>query len=52
MFLCAVDSDTRIPEDCFLDAVSEMENSPEVAIIQFASGVMNVTTSFFENGIT
>ncbi|KAH0542307.1 hypothetical protein FGG08_003244 [Glutinoglossum americanum] len=51
-YILLIDSDTRIPEDSFLDAVSEMENSPEVAIIQFASGVMNVTTSFFENGIT
>ncbi|KAH0556980.1 hypothetical protein GP486_005229, partial [Trichoglossum hirsutum] len=51
-YILLIDSDTRIPEDSFLDAVSEMENSPEVAITQFASGVMNVTTSFFENGIT
>ncbi|KAI9711350.1 MAG: hypothetical protein M1812_007199 [Candelaria pacifica] len=47
-----VDSDTRVPVDCFLDAVSEMEISPEVAIIQYSSGVMNVTNSYFENGIT
>jgi hypothetical protein len=30
----------------------EMEESPEVAIIQHASGVMNVTNSWFENAIT
>ena len=46
------DSDTRVPVDCLLDAVSEMEQSPDVGIMQFASGVMNVTDSFFENGIT
>lgn len=51
-YILLIDSDTRVPEDCFLDAVSEMEQSPEVAIIQFSSGVMNVSDSFFENGIT
>lgn len=51
-YILLIDSDTRIPEDCFLDAVSELEQSPQVAILQFSSGVMNVTTSFFENGIT
>ena len=51
-YILIVDSDTRVPTDCFLDAVSEMEQSPEVAIIQFTAGVLNVTTSFFENGIT
>ena len=51
-YILLIDSDTRVPVDCFLDAVSEMEQSPQVAIIQYASGVMNVTTSFFEKGIT
>ncbi|KAL9593918.1 MAG: hypothetical protein Q9219_007314 [cf. Caloplaca sp. 3 TL-2023] len=51
-YILLIDSDTRVPQDCFLDAVSEMEASPQVAILQYASGVMNVTTSFFENGIT
>jgi hypothetical protein len=51
-YILIIDSDTRVPEDCFLDFVSEMEQSPRVAIIQFSSGVMNVTTSFFEMGIT
>lgn len=41
-YILIVDSDTRVPTDCLLDAVSEMEHSPEVAIIQFSSGVMNV----------
>ena len=49
-YILIIDSDTRIPADCLLDAASEMEYSPEVAIIQFSSGVMNVTTSFFEKG--
>ena len=51
-YILIVDSDTRVPADCLLDAVSEMEDSPQVAIIQFSAGVLNVTTSFFENGIT
>lgn len=51
-YILIVDSDTRVPTDCLLEAVSEMEKCPDVAILQFASGVMNVTTSYFERGIT
>jgi cellulose synthase/poly-beta-1,6-N-acetylglucosamine synthase-like glycosyltransferase len=51
-YILIVDSDTRVPSDCLLDAASEMEQSPEIAIMQFTSGVMKVTTSFFESGIT
>ncbi|KAF1982641.1 hypothetical protein K402DRAFT_339995 [Aulographum hederae CBS 113979] len=51
-YILLIDSDTRVPTDCLLDAVSEMEQCPEVAIIQYNSGVMNVTSSFFERGIT
>jgi hypothetical protein len=51
-YILLVDSDTRVPRDCLLDAVSEMEQSPRVAILQYSSGVMNVTGSFFERGIT
>jgi hypothetical protein len=51
-YILIIDSDTRVPVDCFLDAVSEMEQSPQVAIIQYSSGVMNVTDSYFEKGIT
>jgi len=50
-FILIIDSDTRVPEDCFADAVSEMAESPEVAIIQHMSGVMQVANHFFENGI-
>ena len=49
-YILIIDSDTRVPTDCLLDAVTEMEQSPEVAIMQFTSGVMQVTTSYFENG--
>ncbi|KAI8966585.1 glycosyl transferase family group 2-domain-containing protein [Daldinia sp. FL1419] len=50
-YILIVDSDTRVPEDCLLDAVSEMEQAPQIAILQFASGVMQVSTSFFEGGV-
>ncbi|KAH6687246.1 glycosyl transferase family group 2-domain-containing protein [Plectosphaerella plurivora] len=51
-YILLIDSDTRVPADCLLEAVSEMESSPEVAIIQYTSGVMNVSDSFFEKGVT
>ncbi|KAK2009219.1 hypothetical protein LZ32DRAFT_430281 [Colletotrichum eremochloae] len=51
-YILLIDSDTRVPRDCLLDAVSEMEASPEVAILQYTSGVMNVTDSFFEKAVT
>lgn len=28
-----IDSDTRVPEDCFMDASMEMSQSPHVAIM-------------------
>jgi len=37
-YILIIDSDTRVPKDCFLDAVSEMETSPQVAILQYTSG--------------
>lgn len=51
-YILIIDSDTRVPKDCLLDAVSEMEQSPEVAILQFSSGVMQISHNYFENGIT
>lgn len=47
-----IDSDTRVPVDCFLDAASEFHYSPMVAIIQHQSGVMQVTFDFWENAIS
>ena len=46
-YVLLIDSDTRVPTDCLLDAASEMELSPRVGIVQFSSGVMQVvhTTS-------
>lgn len=51
-YIILIDSDTRVPTDCLLDAASEMEQSPEVGIMQFSSGVMQVVHTYFENGIT
>jgi hypothetical protein len=51
-YILLIDSDTRVPQDCLLEAVSEMEQCPDVAILQYISGVMNITNTFFENGIT
>ncbi|KAI9805758.1 MAG: hypothetical protein M1833_005251 [Piccolia ochrophora] len=51
-YILLIDSDTRVPVDCLLDAVSEMEQSPEVGVLQYSSGVMQVAFNFFENGIT
>ncbi|KAK6537028.1 hypothetical protein TWF281_001231 [Arthrobotrys megalospora] len=51
-YIILIDSDTRVPADCLLDAVSELERSPEVGIMQYSSGVMQVVHNYFENGIT
>ena len=37
-YVLLIDSDTQVPGDCLLDAVSEMEQSPNVGIMQFSSG--------------
>ncbi|KXJ92069.1 glycosyl transferase family group 2-domain-containing protein, partial [Microdochium bolleyi] len=50
-YILIIDSDTRVPKDCLLDAVSEMEQCPEVAILQYTAGVLRVSTSFFEGGV-
>ncbi|KAI1339989.1 glycosyl transferase family group 2-domain-containing protein [Xylariaceae sp. FL0016] len=47
-----IDCDTRVPVDCLSLGALEMEESPEVAIIQHASGVMQVINTVFENAIT
>ncbi|KAF8452284.1 glycosyl transferase family group 2-domain-containing protein [Boletus edulis BED1] len=46
-----VDADTVVPEDCLRDAARELAESPEVAIIQHESDVMQVAHHYFENGI-
>jgi Glycosyl transferase family group 2 len=47
-----VDSDTRVPEDCLLDAATEFHDCPDIAILQHKSGVMQVVHNYWENGIT
>jgi hypothetical protein len=47
-----IDSDTRVPEDCLLYGALEMIESPEVALLQHASGILQVVNNVFENGIT
>ena len=47
-----IDSDTRVPIDCLLYGAAEMFLSPEVAIVQHSTGVMQVQHDYFENGIT
>jgi membrane glycosyltransferase len=51
-YILLIDCDTRVPTDCLLEAVSELEQCPNVAVLQYVSGVMNVSNTFFENGIT
>lgn len=51
-FILIVDSDTRVPADCLLYGAAEMFLSPEVAIIQHSTSVMQVSQDYFENGIT
>ncbi|KIJ67351.1 hypothetical protein HYDPIDRAFT_108072 [Hydnomerulius pinastri MD-312] len=46
-----VDADTIVPEDCLRDAARELAESPDVAIIQHESDVMQVAHHYFENGI-
>jgi cellulose synthase/poly-beta-1,6-N-acetylglucosamine synthase-like glycosyltransferase len=47
-----IDSDTRVPEDCLLYGALEMHESPELALLQHASGILQVVNNAFENGIT
>ena len=50
-FILIVDADTRVPSDCLLDAAREFYDSPELAILQHPSGVLQVAHNFWENGL-
>lgn len=50
-YILLLDSDTRIPADCFLDSLSEMEECPDVAILQHCSGTFLAGAGYFENFI-
>lgn len=45
-----IDSDTRVPEDCLLYGALEMHESPEVALLQHASGILIYTSIQFAVG--
>ncbi|PTD09600.1 hypothetical protein FCULG_00007477 [Fusarium culmorum] len=47
-----IDCDTRVPVDSLYYGALEMHESPEIAILQHGSGVMQVVHNTFENGIT
>lgn len=51
-YVLIIDSDTRVPVDCLLYGALEMHESPEVALLQHASGILQVVNNAFENGIT
>ncbi|KAE9379340.1 hypothetical protein N431DRAFT_540949 [Stipitochalara longipes BDJ] len=51
-FILLLDCDTKVPVDCLQYGALEMFESPDVAIIQHASGVMQVAHNLFENAIT
>ncbi|KAJ9607886.1 hypothetical protein H2200_007965 [Cladophialophora chaetospira] len=47
-----IDSDTRVPEESLLYGALEMHESPELALLQHASGILQVVNNVFEDGIT
>lgn len=46
-----IDSDTRVPVDCILDAVLEFRDSPDLGIIQHTAQALIVSGDFFEHGM-
>ena len=44
-----VDADTRIPNDCFLDAATEFHQTPELAILQHTNDAFQVVNNFWED---
>ena len=44
-YILLIDSDARVPADCLLDAASEMEQSPNVGILQYSSGSCRLLTA-------
>lgn len=47
-YILLIDSDTRMPVDCLIDAANEMERSPDVAALQHCSGITYVQHHYFE----
>ncbi|GAA5824490.1 hypothetical protein JCM11251_000445 [Rhodosporidiobolus azoricus] len=48
-YILLIDSDTRVPPDCFLDAVCEMEAEPSLGLLQHQSGAFLAGAGYFEN---
>jgi len=46
-----IDCDTRIPEDCLLDAANEFHEVNDLAILQHKSSGMRVAHNYWEAGI-
>lgn len=44
-----IDADTRIPNDCFLDAATEFYQAPELAILQHTNDAFQVVHNFWED---
>ncbi|GAA6031495.1 hypothetical protein JCM8097_006483 [Rhodosporidiobolus ruineniae] len=51
-YILIIDSDTRVPRDCLLDGACEMNASPEVGVLQHASGTFLAGAGYFENYIS
>ena len=47
-YILLIDSDTRVPEDCLMQAAAEMERSPDVGALQHCSGITYVQHHYFE----
>ena len=44
-----IDADTRVPNDCFLDAATEFHIAPELAILQHTNDAFQVVNNFWED---
>lgn len=51
-FILLVDADTRVPSDCLVDAAKEFHGSPDLAILQHPSGVLQVAHNFWEDSLS
>ncbi|TKY89773.1 hypothetical protein EX895_001070 [Sporisorium graminicola] len=47
-YILLIDSDTRVPEDCLMQAAAELERSPDVGALQHCSGITYVQHHYFE----
>lgn len=47
-YILLIDSDTRVPENCLMQAAAELERSPDVGALQHCSGITYVQHHYFE----